>query len=344
MFQCFNGYFAKNESYLILDDCWGCEVSSPEKYKDDIEMQSTGLDEGSFEGSETSSLPIDIQELDQDLKTSYPFKSIVIDLESGQVTYQKETKEKVNDCSHALKASEPGVYQKILDLEEGGVIVLTSEDRDTDKDSEGLHDFLLNLKTHDSALKVLSNGAKLYGDTERADKFKLLRRGVKYIAGCKTMSEEDLTFNPRALTSSYKKRKECLNAYYTAYSFGSDTLEALLKTGELILPQNPVTEFASAAMPFISLPVSAFKLASKLSSFETALYNRVGAPDAKDLTTKNVGLIRAGVEASRELVKMGVLVAGATNPLVVTGLAVTGVATGCVGLYLNYNAVMKTES
>lgn len=330
-----------NSPYLSSNSCWQND-SNFKGY--DIEAQFEVCPE------ETPLSPDDVPDFDHNEQLLYPPDAVIIDLDNGTVSHRKIqgiADLKILDCA------EPGVTQKITDIFLSGNDVIfnieSSEEKKNNSDrfsvdssdptSEKMLDFIFTLKTSDSALKVLSNGAKLCGQKGAVKKFKSLRDFVKYVSGCKTISEGKFTINPEGLLSSYKERKDCINSYFTLLGVGADSLEGVQNAGEALLPENFISEYIGYAVPYASLPLCALKTASKLSSFETALRDRLGAkPNGIDLTTKNIILIRAGMEASRELAKIGVILTSATNPLLVTGIAVTGVVTGCIGLYLNYNA------
>jgi|688.fasta_scaffold85113_4 hypothetical protein len=189
----------------------------------------------------------------------------------------------------------------------------------------------LNLKTQDSFLKCFTNATKIMGLDDLNSASKLFRNGVKYASGWQSIQEGKVQIDqlhPAQLVSSYKDRKKSLNASFTICGLASDSLRLLSTAGSYIAADHPAVDTLAKVVPFISIPTMALKSVCKLSSFESAIR------DNPELSSKNIVLIRSSLEVAREFAKIGVVITGTTNPIILTSIAVTGVATGAMGLYL----------
>lgn len=206
--------------------------------------------------------------------------------------------------------------------------------------TDKLSKIILDLKTYDSSLKILSNMFKTLTMKSEASLVKKVRGYVKYLQGVQSVKDGKLNFDINNLTESAVKRREGIGSVFTASDLLSNSLAFAsegLKSGIFTEYVSDYKENLEMIASLAGMPSTSLKLLYKLSSFHAALEGQAKVDQAK-MHIQNVVVLRSGIEAMREVTKMALLLTGYSHPIIATTLAITGIATGAAGLYLTFNS------
>lgn len=256
-----------------------------------------------------------------------PSKNLVIDI-------NPLSKEKIDDIIIVVDEAPPATQEKvndsviinIYDEVQSALDTIPDEIKTTDQ----LSKILLDLKTYDSSLKILSNMFKILGMKEEFFVVKKIRGIEKYVQSMQTATSGKMTFDIAKLNASATQRKEWISSVFTVSGLLSDTLEFIskeLKDGRFT---DYIGNYGTSCEIISSVAInssSSLKLLYKLSSLEANIKNQ---------HIQNILILRSGLEAMREVTKMAVLLSGYSHPMIATTLAITGIVSGSAGLYLMF--------
>lgn len=199
---------------------------------------------------------------------------------------------------------------------------------------------VLDFKTYDLSLKILSNTFKTLGMKEAALLTKQVRGVIKYIQAVELIKDGKINLDPSKFIYSAAARKEWVGSVFTSSGLLADTLTALsegLKSGKFTEYVNDYKTNVEMISQAAGMPVASLKLFYKLFSFEAALDHKDQKPNEATPHAQTIVILRSGLEAVREVTKMALLLTGYSHPAIFTTLAVAGIVTGSAGLYLLFN-------
>jgi hypothetical protein len=252
------------------------------------------------------------------------------------IDFNPFSKEKNDDIIIVMDEPAPAAYDKenrsviidVYDEVQSALNTIPNEIKTTDQ----LSKILLNLKTYDSSLKILSNMFKILGMKEEFFVVKKIRGIEKYLQSMRTVVSGKTTFDISKLNASAFQRKEWISSVFTVSGLLSDTLEFVskeLKDGKFT---DYIGNYGTTCERISSLAMnssSSLKLLYKLSSLEANIKNQ---------HIQTILVLRSGLEAIREVTKIAILLSGYSHPMIATTLAVTGIVSGSAGLYLMFNS------